>query len=143
MTGSASLEPDPGNAAERSESKPPRRPARVEHTLAVVSVSDIDASRSWYERLLGEPPTNTPMATLVEWRTTPNGWLQVFHDPERAGNSLANLAVDDLETYVENVAARGLGPVEIVDADKGVRLATLHDPDGNAVTLIGNFREAY
>lgn len=38
---------------------------------------------------------------------------------------------------------RGIETGELVDADKGVRLCSIDDPDGNTITLIGNFRERY
>ncbi|MGB2919132.1 MAG: VOC family protein [Mycobacterium sp.] len=117
--------------------------ATIDHVLAVVAVSDLEAGRRWYAALLGREPDNEPMATLAEWQVTPQGWLQVFVDPDRAGSSLFNLAVDDLEVYLAEVAGRGLEPQAVVDADKGVRLSTLTDPDGNLIRLIGGFRVHY
>jgi glyoxylase I family protein len=38
----------------------------VNQLLAVVPVSDIEAAARWCERLLGGPPTNHPMPSLVE-----------------------------------------------------------------------------
>jgi glyoxylase I family protein len=115
----------------------------VNHLLAVVPVSDIDAAARWYERFLGGPPTNHPMPSLVEWRTTSTGWVQVFADRERAGHTALNLAVDDLEATLNELVGRGLVPGEIQTANKGVRLSALTDPDGNTITLIGGFREVY
>jgi glyoxylase I family protein len=115
----------------------------VNHLLAVVPVSDIEDAKRWYERLLGSSPTNHPMPSLYEWRITGTGWVQVFADPERAGRSALNLAVDDLEAAISDLTGRGLAPGEIQAADKGVRLSALTDPDGNAVNLIGGFREVY
>ena len=80
----------------------------IDHVLAVVPVSDIDVARQWYEVLFGRPEDNRPMDTLVEWRVTKTGWVQVFCDPERAGSSLLNFAVDDLEAQVAEIAARGV-----------------------------------
>ncbi len=116
----------------------------IDHVLAVVAVSDFDASHRWYEQLLGAPATNVPMqGNLAEWRLTDTGWLQVFHEPERAGTSMANVAVDDLDGHVEAIRQRGIEPGEVVTANKDVRLCTLRDPDGNQLTFIGNFREDY
>lgn len=116
---------------------------RAQHLLAVIPVSDIQTAARWYERLLGAPPTNNPMPSLVEWRTTSTGWIQVFADPDNAGNTAVNLAVDDLEAAVDELASRGLTAGEIRSANKGVRLSALNDPDGNTITLIGGFRESY
>jgi len=51
--------------------------------------------------------------------------------------------VDDLAAYVTEATSLGLAPGEIEDVNKGVQLATLEDPDGNVVRLIGNFRVDY
>lgn len=116
---------------------------RVNHLLGVLLVSDIEDAKRWYERLLGSSPTNHPMPSLLEWRITDTGWIQVFADPERAGRSALNLAVDDLDATISELNGRGLEPGKIQAADKGVRLSALTDLDGNTVTLIGGFREVY
>ena len=104
----------------------------IEHVLAVVPVSDIDAANTWYE-LFGRPADNNPMPPLVEWQVVPGGWVQVFIDEERAGSGLVNFAVDDLEAHIAEVKSRGLEPGEVVDATKGVQLSTIVDPDGNVI----------
>jgi hypothetical protein len=45
--------------------------------------------------------------------------------------------------HIDELQQRGLEPGEIVDANKGVRLSPLIDPDGNNVWLIGGFRVHY
>lgn len=117
--------------------------AQVEHVLAVVAVSDIEASRTWYTRLFGRDPDNNPMPNLVEWQVTDGGWVQVTEDRQRAGNGLLNLAVSDIEEGVQELRASGLDTGEIVDANKGVRLCAIADPDNNTINLIGNFRVKY
>ncbi|GAA1441405.1 VOC family protein [Leifsonia poae] len=116
----------------------------VDHVLAVVAVSEVETSAAWYERLFGVEPTNIPMpGILVEWRVTGNGWVQVTEDRERFGSSQLNLAVDDLDEKLREIEARGIIVGDIIEANKGVRLCSLYDPDGNVVTLIGGFRERY
>jgi hypothetical protein len=78
----------------------------IEHVLAVVPVSDLQASSRWYEALFGRPADNNPMPTLAEWQVVPGGWVQIFIDTTRAGSGLLNFAVDDLQTYVA-----GLRPI--------------------------------
>src|SRR5665213_463894 len=112
----------------------------IDQVLAVVPVSNMDAARTWYELLVGRPEDNHPMETLVEWRVTDTGWIQLFHDPERAGATQLNLAVDDLDEHVAELSERGLALENIVTANKGVRLSTLIDPDGNRITFMGGFR---
>jgi glyoxylase I family protein len=115
----------------------------IEHVLAVVPVSDIDAANTWYEKLFGRPADNNPMPVLVEWQVVPGGWVQVFIDEERAGSGLVNFAVDDLEAHIAQAGERGLEPGAIEDVNKGVRLSTIVDPDGNTIRLIGGFRVDY
>jgi glyoxylase I family protein len=114
-----------------------------QHVLAVVPVIDVDVARQWYEKLFGRPCDNNPMPVLVEWQVVPGGWVQLFVDEERAGSGLVNFAVDDLAAHVAEAATRGLAPGEIEGVNKGVELATLTDPDGNLIRLIGNFRVEY
>jgi glyoxylase I family protein len=115
----------------------------IEHVLAVVPVSDVEKSHGWYSSLFGRSADNNPMPTLFEWQVLPGAWVQVFSDPQRAGSGLLNFAVDDLEGHLAQVNGRGLHPGEIVEANKGVRLSTLTDPDGNTIRLIGGFRVQY
>ena len=115
----------------------------VDHVLAVVPVTDMAISREWYERLLGRKPDNNPMDVLVEWQLADHGWLQATVDTARAGTALVNLAVADLADVVVELVDRGVTPGEIVQANKGVELCSITDPDGNVVTLIGNFRVRY
>ncbi len=115
----------------------------IGHVLAVIPVSDIQVAHRWYEALMGRPEDNHPMDTLVEWRITESSWVQVFHDPDRAGSTLLNFAVDDLEAQVAELAVRGLVLDEIQAAKKGVCTASISDPDGNRITFIGGFRIVY
>ncbi len=115
----------------------------IEHVLAVVPVSDLDRADAWYEALFGRPADNRPMPTLVEWQVTNAGWVQVTVDAERAGSGLLNVAVDDLATTKGELAGRGVSTGAIQPVNKGVELLATADPDGNAITLIGNFRVTY
>ncbi|HEY6646168.1 MAG TPA: VOC family protein [Mycobacterium sp.] len=115
----------------------------IDHVLAVVPVSDVDKSHEWYSSLFGRSADNNPMPTLVEWQVLPGAWVQVFNDPQRAGSGLLNFAIDDLESHLAQVRERSLDPGEIVEADKGVRLSTITDLDGNTIRFIGGFRVEY
>jgi glyoxylase I family protein len=115
----------------------------IEHVLAVVPVTDLARSRSWYESFFGRPADNNPMPNLVEWQVVPGGWVQVFIDAERAGSALVNFAVDDLESHIGQLNGRGLTPGQTVEANKGVKLSAVTDPDGNTIRLVGGFRIRY
>jgi glyoxylase I family protein len=115
----------------------------IDHVLAVVPVADFEAAHAWYERLFGRPADNLPMAGLVEWRLTDSGWVQLTRDADRAGSTLLNLAVDDLERHVADISGRGLAPGAIETVSKGVQLSGIRDPEGNTITFIGGFRVRY
>ena len=115
----------------------------IEHVLAVVPVSDIERADTWYEALFGRPADNRPMPSLLEWQVTGAGWVQVTLDTDRAGSGLLNLAVDDLAATREELATRGVDTAEIEPVNKGVELSAMSDPDGNTITLIGDFRVHY
>lgn len=115
----------------------------VQHLLAVLPVSGIDTAARRYEKLLGRPADNNPMPVLVEWQVLPHAWLQVTVDPQRAGTGLFNLAVDDLDELIAELLSRGIAASDVQQVNKGVAISTLHDPDGNTITLIANFRERY
>lgn len=116
----------------------------IEHTFAVVAVSDFDTSLDWYGRFFGTAATNVPMpGSLAEWQTTDTGWFQVFLAPDHAGHSLANIAVADIDGHVTALRNRGIETGDVIEVDKGVRICSIGDPDGNSLTVIGNFREQY
>jgi predicted enzyme related to lactoylglutathione lyase len=115
----------------------------IEHVMAVVPVSDLERADVWYEALFGRPADNRPMPSLVEWQVTGAGWVQVTVDTDRAGSGVLNLAVDDLPATRKELATRGLDTAEIQPVNKGVELSATSDPDGNTITLIGNFRVTY
>ena len=115
----------------------------IEHVLAVVPVTDVERSRRWYEALFGRAADNNPMPNLVEWQVVSGGWVQVFTDDQHAGSTVVNFAVQDLDAQIDELKQRGLEPAEVVEANKGVRLSALTDPDGNKVWLIGGFRVRY
>jgi predicted enzyme related to lactoylglutathione lyase len=109
----------------------------VNQVLAGLAVSDHDAARGWYERLLGRAADALPMDGLAEWHYPQSGAIQLVEDPERAGRSLLTLAVDDLTQELAALRERGLDPGVMDDttSDK-VLFATVSDPEGNAITLV-------
>ena len=117
--------------------------AHVDFVLAVVAVSDIEVGRAWYTRLFGREPDNNPMPNLIEWQVTDGGWVQVTEDPLRAGSGMLNLALSDFEEGVREVHETGLGAGKIIEANKGVRLFPITDPDNNLIHLVGSFRVKY
>ena len=109
----------------------------VDAVMAGIAVANFDAAVTWYERLLGRPADDRPMDGLAEWHFPETGVIQVIEDDDRAGSGLLTLSVDDLEAHVAGLEERGLTPSAIDDktSDK-VLIATIADPEGNAITLV-------
>lgn len=104
--------------------------------LAVVPVSDLATSTAWYERLLGRPADARPMDSLSDWHLTDTAWVQVFHDPARAGQTALNFAVDELSGHTAELAGRGISLGDVTTTDKNAKLASVADPDGSTCTIV-------
>jgi len=106
------------------------------HLFAGLRVSDFQAARAWYERLLGEP-TFFPHATEAVWTIAEDRSIYVVEHPDGAGKSVVTVLVDDLDARVAAIATRGLEPDEQVTYSNGVRKVVYRDPDGNEVGFGG------
>lgn len=106
--------------------------------LSVIPVSEFDAALDWYERLLGRPADARPMPGLADWHLTDTAWLQVYRDPDRAGRTALNFAVDDLGAHTTELAGRDITLGDVTRTDKDAALASTVDPDGNTITFIEN-----
>ena len=109
------------------------------HLFAGLRVRDFHAARSWYERLLGEP-TFFPHDTEAVWTLAEGRSVYIVEDADRAGSSVVTIFLDDLDTYVAAIAARGLEPDEQETYSNGVRKIVYRDPDGNEVGFGGALR---
>lgn len=105
--------------------------------FAGISVSDLDAAKDWYARLLGIDYSFLPNDTEVVWELAEHRFLYVQLDPARAGNALQTLFVDDLEAFTDAAGARGIEPQSRETYENGVRKVTYRDPDGNEIGLGG------
>jgi catechol 2,3-dioxygenase-like lactoylglutathione lyase family enzyme len=105
--------------------------------FAGIPVADYKAARSWYERLLGEPPTFFPHDTEAVWELAEHRYVYIVQQPEHAGHTRHTLFVDDLDALVAQIAARGLDPVRRETYANGVRKITYRDPDGNEIGFGG------
>lgn len=109
--------------------------------FAAVPVSDLDASISWYTRLVGRAPDSRPMDGLADYflaadRDPDHGTLQLVVDAERAGGGLVTINVADAHAVASALAANDITlHVDDTSSDK-VLFGTVSDPDGNAVTIV-------
>ena len=105
--------------------------------FAGIPVADYAVALSWYERLLGSPPTFFPHDTEAVWEVAEHRFMYIVQQPEHAGHARHTLFVDDLGALVAQIADRGLAPVERETYDNGVRKTTYRDPDGNEIGFGG------
>ncbi|GAA3555121.1 hypothetical protein GCM10022235_23840 [Kribbella ginsengisoli] len=105
--------------------------------LAVIPVHELGPAAQWYESFFGRPADQQPMDTLAEWHLSEFGVVQVFQDPDRAGRTSVNFAVDDLDTTLSTLAGSGITATDPQIVSSGrQRLATTTDADGNTLGLI-------
>ena len=102
-----------------------------------IPVSDYDAARPWYERLLGGEPSFTPHATEAVWELAEHRYLFIVEDAERAGRAIHTVFVGDLDARAADIASRGLVADERVTYPGKARKATYRDPDGNEISFGG------
>jgi catechol 2,3-dioxygenase-like lactoylglutathione lyase family enzyme len=105
--------------------------------FAGARVRDYDASRSWYERLLGKEPTFFPHATEAVWELAEHRYVFIVEDNDAPGGANILIWVDDLDGRVGEIAARGIEPAERETLSNGVRKVIYRDPDGNELALGG------
>ena len=104
---------------------------------AGIPVSDYEAARPWYERLLGSAPTFIAHATEAVWDLAEHRSLFIVEDPERAGYAINTIIVDDLDALVSAIAGRGIEPADRETYSNGVRKAIYRDADGNEIGFGG------
>ncbi|GAB2622445.1 VOC family protein [Pseudactinotalea suaedae] len=109
----------------------------IRGVLAHCTVTDLERAEDWYTRLLGRGPDARPMPGLLEWRLGEGFGMQVWSEPDRAGDSCAVLEIVDLDATAARLTAAGLehdGP----QPGGGARILQLTDPDGNRIVLTGD-----
>lgn len=101
--------------------------------FAGIQVSDFAASRDWYERLLGAPPSFFPHETECVWELAEHRFLYINRDPSRAGGGSATMLVPDLDAVVAAISSRGIEPADRETYDNGTTKVTYRDPDGSEI----------
>ena len=107
----------------------------VEVVFTGVPVTNLDAGRSFFERLFGRPADVEVAVDEVMWRLVESAWLYVVVDAARSGQGLVALSVGDLPATLAELAQRDIRPDRMEEVGGG-RKATVFDPDGNTVALI-------
>ena len=104
---------------------------------AGIRVSDYEAARPWYERLLGAEPSFLAHATEAVWELAEHRSLFIEEDAEGAGRAILTIFVDDLDTRVADIASRGIKPDERITYPGKARKAIYRDADGNEIGFGG------
>jgi catechol 2,3-dioxygenase-like lactoylglutathione lyase family enzyme len=105
--------------------------------FAGVGVTDFDRAVTWFESLLGEPAAFVATETEFVWTVAEHGWIYVELRPERAGQAMLTVFLEDLDSFVESAAGRGIEPDRRETYGNGVRKMVYLDPDGNEIGFGG------
>ncbi len=101
--------------------------------FAGIRVSDYEAAKPWYVRLLGAEPSFNAHATEAVWELAEHRWLFIVEHAEGAGRATHTIFVDDLDALVAEIASRGIEPDERVTYSGKARKVIYHDADGNEI----------
>ncbi len=107
-----------------------------EDIFAGIPVKDYKSSLEWYERLFGCPPSFLPNDVEAVWEIAKHQWMYIIVDPGRAGHSIQNVMVSDLDALIDQVSERGIDFSKDDRPAKDTRKVIYHDPDGNEIGLI-------
>jgi catechol 2,3-dioxygenase-like lactoylglutathione lyase family enzyme len=105
--------------------------------FAGIRVSDYQAAKAWYERLLGAEPSFLAHATEAVWELAEHRFLFIVEDAERPGRAIHTVFVDDLDARIADIASRGIEPDELVTYPGKARKAIYRDTDGNEIGFGG------
>ena len=105
--------------------------------FAGIPVADYAAALTWYERLLGSPPTFVASDTEAVWDLAEHRSVYIVQRPEHAGHTMLSMFVDDPDAIGDLRADRGLDPLKRETYADGVRKTTYRDPDGNEIGFGG------
>jgi catechol 2,3-dioxygenase-like lactoylglutathione lyase family enzyme len=117
---------------------------------AVVAVSDMNRAKAFYEGKLGLASTGDELDGGRTYRCGGETAIHVFPSPgdvSASGTTVAGWFVEDVESVVDNLTAKGVGFEHYTDGptvtnEKGVAVlgsskgAWFKDPDGNVLGLL-------
>jgi hypothetical protein len=99
--------------------------------FAGIAAAHLDAAIAWYQAVMGRPADIVVNTDEVMWRICDGGWLYLVREEERAGRSLAAVAVPELDRTVDELMARGLTPTAS-DTGRGRRVGSAPVAAGGA-----------
>lgn len=104
--------------------------------FAGIRVADFEAAVPWYERLFGGPPSFKAHETEVVWELAEDRFVYV-REGEEPGGAEHTIFVDDLDSLVAGISARGIEPHKRETYSNGVRKVLYRDADGTEIGFGG------
>lgn len=105
--------------------------------FACMPVKDYETALVWYEQLFGCPPTFSPNDREAVWDLAGHSSIYIERLPDNAGHGKQTVFLSDLDSFIAEVAKRGLDPTKRETYSNGVRKIIFHDPDGNEIGFGG------
>jgi len=108
----------------------------IRRLLANCTVTDLTRAERWYTSVFDGAPDARPMPGLLEWHLSERFGVQLWSEPDRAGNSSVVLDESDLDAVAARLTAAKVdhdGPQPV----NAGRILQLNDPDGNRVVFTG------
>jgi len=105
--------------------------------FAGIAVTDYQRALAWYQRLLGAEPSFIPNETEAVWELAEHRYVYIEVRHGHAGHARHTIFVDNLDSWVQEIAGRGLEPALQETYENGVRKTTYRDPDGNEFGIGG------
>jgi catechol 2,3-dioxygenase-like lactoylglutathione lyase family enzyme len=106
----------------------------IRHLFAGIATRNYAKALPFYERLLGRPPDVLPTDNEALWHLRDGASVYLVVDPNRAGNGLITIAVDNLGRHLAELAER-LPEAAIEKSFDPMPLAVVTDPEGNRVKV--------
>jgi catechol 2,3-dioxygenase-like lactoylglutathione lyase family enzyme len=101
---------------------------------AGLPVSDLAASRRWYEAFFGRAADFVAGDELL-WEIAEHAWVFIEPRAEHAGSGRVTISTTDLDALLAGLAERGIAHGEVHTYGNGVRHVTVLDPDGNSLSF--------
>ncbi|WP_439533453.1 VOC family protein [Polymorphobacter sp.] len=112
---------------------------KVANIFVSIGVADHSAGCAWWSTVIGREPDRRPMPSCCEWDLTDTVLFQVLDNPKQGTVDIVSLRVGDLNAEISRLRDAGfsIDEPEQVSGFDTLRIATLADPDGNTLNLLG------
>ncbi len=104
-----------------------------------IGVLDHAVGCDWWSTVLGRGPDRRPMPSCCEWDLTDTVLFQVLDNPKLGVVDVVSFRLSDLDAEVARLRGKGfsIDDPENVPGFDTLRIATIADPDGNTLNLLG------